>query len=219
MKITKDHLDIAWQKILSSPLQQKRLTGIESFLESQKDAGKQIYPDYKDIFAALYHTPFQTITVVILWQDPYHGPWQAHGMSFSVPEWVKIPPSLRNIYKELWVQRESGDLTHWAQQWVLLLNAALTVEASKPGSHSQIWWWDYSDEIIRQISQQRDGLVFLLWWAFAAQKKELIDTKKHLILSAPHPSPLSAYRWFFWCEHFQKVNEYLKNHWKNQIKW
>ena len=141
--------------------------------------------------------------VVILWQDPYHWPNQAHGLSFSVQDWVTPPPSLKNIYKEIendiWVEKDykNGNLTTWAKQWVLLLNAILTVEASKPASHSQIWRQNFTDEIIKQISDKRQGVVFLLWGSFAKQKKELIDTTKHHVLEAAHPSPFSAHNWFF----------------------
>jgi uracil-DNA glycosylase len=219
MKIINKNLDTGWKDVLENPLQKDRLKAITSILKIEKEAGKHVFPASQDIFAAFQYTPFHNIKVVILWQDPYHGIWQAHGMSFSVPEWVKIPPSLRNIYKELWVERQSWDLSHWAKQWVLLLNAILTVEATKPASHSKIWWWEYTDEIITQISLKREWVVFLLWGAFAAQKKELIDSKKHLILTAPHPSPFSAYKGFFWCGHFRQVNEYLEKRWEKIITW
>ncbi len=192
---------------------------IKSFLADQIEAWKIIYPHPRNIFNALNTTNFDDIKVVILGQDPYHWPGQAHGLSFSVQEGVRVPPSLKNIYKEIWVERNSWDLTAWAEQWVLLLNAILTVEKWQPASHSKIWWWEFTDEIIRQISQKREWVVFLLWWAFAGAKKELIAPDKHFILTAPHPSPFSAHKWFFWCWHFSKTNEYLKTRWESEIKW
>jgi uracil-DNA glycosylase len=171
------------------------------------------------------------VKVVIIGQDPYHGADQAHGLSFSVPEWVKIPPSLRNIFKELekeWFSspsrngdrvETSGSLVPWARQWVLLLNSVLTVEAWRPASHSKIWWQNFTDEIIKIISAEKKWVVFLLWWAFAIWKQELIDSEKHLILTSPHPSPFSAYKWFFWNMHFLETNKYLKQLWKSEIKW
>jgi len=212
-------LSPAWKQVIWSEFNKQYFKDIQDFLVSEKDSGKIIYPDNKNIFNALNITDFNDIKVVILGQDPYHWTWQAHGLSFSVQDWVKIPPSLRNIHKEIWVERKSGNLTSWAEQWVLLLNAILTVEAWQPASHSKIWWWKFTDEIIRQISLKREWVIFLLWWAFAQQKKELIDSDKHLILTAPHPSPFSAYKWFFWCWHFTQLNEYLKNKWEEEIEW
>ena len=212
-------LSPSWKSAIWSELNKQYFLDIQNFLKSEIKSAKTIYPQQDDIFNALKLTDFNDIKVVILGQDPYHGPWQAHGLSFSVQEWVKVPPSLKNIYKEIWVDRESWDLTSWAKQWVLLLNAILTVEAWQPASHSKIWWWNFTDEIIRQISAKQEWVIFLLWWAFAGAKKELIDINKHLILTAPHPSPLSAYKWFFWCWHFTQVNEYLKEKWESEIMW
>jgi len=212
-------LSTSWQSVIWTELSKQYFKDIKYFLAWEAKTWKTIYPDTKNIFNALNTTDFDKIKVVILGQDPYHWKWQAHGLSFSVPEWVKIPPSLRNIYKEIWVERDSWNLTAWAQQWVLLLNAILTVEAWKPASHTKIWWWQFTDDIIQQISEKREWVVFLLWWAFAQQKKELIDSDKHLILTAPHPSPFSAYKWFFWCWHFTQVNTYLKDRWESEIEW
>ncbi len=212
-------LSSAWQSAIWAEFEKDYIKDIKAFLTKQITAWKTIYPHPKNIFNAMGMTDFNDIKVVILWQDPYHWPNQAHGLSFSVQPWVKVPPSLKNIYKEIGIDRDSWDLTDWAKQWVLLLNAILTVEKWQPASHSKVGWWILTDEIIKQISNKREWVVFLLWWAFAQQKKELIDSDKHLILTAPHPSPFSAYKWFFWCWHFTQVNEYLKSRWEKEIEW
>lgn len=184
-----------------------------------------LYPHPKNIFAALSSCPVEEVKVVILGQDPYHGLGQAHGLSFSVQDWVKLPPSLQNIYKELKLEYpefeipNSGNLTHWAEQGVLLLNSILTVEAGKPASHSKIGWETFTDSIISKLSQEREGLIFLLWGNFARSKKVLIDTQKHFVLEAPHPSPFSAHSGFFGCGHFKKVNEILKERAEKEIIW
>mgnify|MGYP001563460094 FL=1 len=175
----------------------------------------KVFPPPKLVFNALELCPFEQVKVVILGQDPYHGPGQAHGLSFSVPDGVRPPPSLQNIYKEIAsdVGKEipaSGNLERWAKQGVLLLNATLTVEASKPGSHQGLGWETFTDAIIKKISAEKEQVVFLLWGNYARAKKSLIDTSKHLVLEAPHPSPFSAYTGFFGCKHFSKTNEYLK---------
>ncbi len=196
----------------------------ESLCQIQND-WEIVFPESEKIFHAFNTTSFDKVKVIVLWQDPYHWAWQAHGLSFSVQESVRIPPSLRNIYKELandlWtnIYTRSGDLTHWAEQWVLLLNAILTVTASKPASHRTLWWERFTDKIITTISSQKEWCVFLLRWKFAQSKHVLIDEKKHLILQASHPSPFSAYRWFFWCNHFSSTNEYLMSHGKQPISW
>ncbi len=185
-----------------------------------------IYPAPERVFYALQMTPFDAVRVVIVGQDPYHGPGQADGMAFSVPEGVEAPPSLRNIFKE--VQRDvyngeprafSTDLTRWAKQGVLLLNASLTVEAHKAASHKALGWHALTDRIIAQLSASREHLVFLLWGNHAQSKKPLIDAARHLILEAPHPSPLSAHRGFFGCGHFSQTNAYLVAHGSAPIVW
>jgi uracil-DNA glycosylase len=178
----------------------------------------------ENIFKAFEKTPFDKVKVVILWQDPYHWKWQAQWFCFSVPEWITQPPSLKNIYKELnnslWLNiPKSWDLTSWTEQWVFLLNAILTVQAWNPASHAKIWWENFTDNVIKTISDKKDWVVFLLWWAFAQSKKNLIDIKKHYILETTHPSPFSAYRWFLWSNCFKKTNEILKQNWKKEINW
>lgn len=190
---------------------------------------KTIYPQDLFVFKALEILPFDKVKVVILGQDPYHGKGQAHGLAFSVPEGVKKPPSLKNIFKELIddvgpkekdsVDSFSSDLSGWAEQGVLLLNTSLTVEEKKPGSHKNIGWAKLTDQIIEELSRQRETIVFLLWGNHAASKINLIDPKKHLILEAPHPSPLSAYRGFFGCRHFSKTNVFLKKNSISEIRW
>jgi uracil-DNA glycosylase len=159
------------------------------------------------------------LKVVILWQDPYHWEWQAQGFCFSVPKWIKLPPSLRNIYKELWIDSKNWDLTSWTKQWVFLLNAILTVQAWNPTSHSKIWWETFTDNIIKTISDKKEWVIFLLWWAFAQTKEKLIDTNKHYILKTTHPSPFSAYRWFLWSNCFKETNKILKENWEKEINW
>ncbi len=215
----------SWTKVLKNELEKPYIEEIKDFLNKEIKDWKIIYPDQKNIFNAFNATNFDDIKVIILWQDPYHWEWQAHGLSFSVQDWIKTPPSLKNIYKEiesdLNIKKDmnNGNLLSWADQWVLLLNACLSVEKSKPASHSKIWWQNFTDEVIKQISNKKENIVFLLWGAFAQSKRDLIDSKKHLILEAAHPSPFSAYRWFFWCKHFSKTNTYLKQDWIKEILW
>ena len=183
-----------------------------------------VYPPAPLVFNALKLCPPSGVKIVILGQDPYHGPKQAMGLSFSVPDKVKVPPSLQNIYKELADDLDqpipaSGNLTHWAKQGVLLLNATLTVEASNAGAHQGRGWEQFTDQIIKTVSTEQDHVVFILWGKFAAAKSSLIDEQKHLILTAPHPSPLSSHRGFFGCKHFSQANEYLKNHDEKEILW
>lgn len=184
-----------------------------------------IFPPAKLIFNAFDTTPFDNVEVVILGQDPYHGPWQAMGLSFSVPDGVKLPPSLKNIYKEItddvWCSMNvaSGNLTWWAQQWVLLLNAFLTVRNGEPASHQKLWREVFTDAVIKIISEKKDHVVFLLWWNFARSKKSLIDTSKHVVLEAPHPSPFSVHTGFFGCKHFSQTNKQLTDWWKKVIDW
>jgi len=203
--------------------------GYHRDLIAKVDALRQtatIYPAPERVFYALAMTPFDAVRVVIVGQDPYHGPGQADGMAFSVPDDVKAPPSLRNIFKE--VQRDvydgqprsfTNDLTRWAGQGVLLLNASLTVEAHKAASHKDLGWHRLTDQVITQLSATRENLVFMLWGKHAQSKRPLIDTARHLVLEAPHPSPLSAYRGFFGCGHFSQANAYLVAHGCEPIVW
>lgn len=223
------NLDKSWLKYLEDEFSKAYMKDIKTFLESEIKAWKTIYPHPKSIFNALNNTSFENLKVVILWQDPYHGPNQAHGLCFSVQTWITPPPSLKNIFKEIkndtWKEPiilknwMNWDLTPWALQWVLLLNAILTVEASKPASHSKIWWQTFTDKIIETISKEKKWVVFLLWWAYAQTKKVLIDNKKHYILETTHPSPFSVHKWFFWSKHFSKTNEILRELWKKEIEW
>ena len=221
----------SWEKLLGEEFRKKYFQKILHFLDEEREAWKTIYPHPQNIFAAFNATPVEDLKVVILGQDPYHGPGQAHGLSFSVQDGIKIPPSLRNISKEIideWfptplkkdTQGEiSWNLTHWSRQWVLMLNSILTVEWWKPASHSKIWWGTFTDNVIKKISEEKDGIIFLLWGNFARWKKALIDSNKHFILESPHPSPFSAYSWFFGNGHFKKVNEILEKQWKKEIQW
>jgi len=183
-----------------------------------------IYPPKEQIFRALKLTPFENIKVVILGQDPYHGEGQANGLAFSVNKGIKVPPSLRNIYKELESDLNiksplHGDLTSWAKQGVLLLNSVLTVEKDNPGSHKNIGWEEYTDSLIKEISDKKKNIVFILWGKYAESKKSLIDEKKHFIISSPHPSPFSARKGFFGSKPFSRTNSYLKIKGKKEIDW
>ena len=197
---------------------------LADFLAYQESNNIKIFPPKNQIFKAFELSSYKDTKVIIVGQDPYHNEHQAHGLSFSVPDGVKIPPSLRNIYKELELDlgvnpNASGNLERWASQGVLLLNSALTVEKNTPGSHAKTPWVDFTESIIQLLSDNRKNLVFLLWGAHAQQKAELIDASKHLILTATHPSPFSAYKGFFGCKHFSKTNEYLKIHKLKPINW
>ncbi len=214
-----------WREILKPHLENEQMHRLREFLKTEKTRGTIIYPPNELTFNALNQTPFTDAKVVLLGQDPYHGFGQAHGLSFSVQKGVALPPSLKNIFKEL--QQDipgfdypaHGDLTYWAAQGVLLLNSTLTVEAAKPGSHQKKGWETFTDQVISELSSQRDGLVFLLWGRHAQAKTHLIDTGKHCILTAPHPSPFSAHSGFFGCRHFSKTNAYLKKNGQNEIDW
>ena len=199
---------------------------VEDLLVKSRDSNEIVYPPPGMELRALELTPFDAVRVVILGQDPYHGPGQAHGLAFSVPDGVRMPPSLRNIYKEIDASlhggeaRERGtDLTSWARQGVLLLNAVLTVEAGKPGSHVGLGWKEFTDAVIATLSERREGVVFLLWGNFARGKASLVDRSRHLVLEAAHPSPLSAYRGFMGCGHFAAVNEHLESRGQAPIAW
>jgi uracil-DNA glycosylase len=214
----------SWKARLEDEFTRPYFHQIVLHLKTERAAGKTIYPPGSLIFNAFNLTPFDAVKVVIIGQDPYHGPGQAMGLSFSVPRGVASPPSLNNIFKELKQDiglniPAHGDLTAWAKQGVLLLNASLTVRANEPNSHAQIGWHQYTDAIIRVLSEQKEGIVFLLWGRFAQDKQVLIDGLKHHILKAAHPSPFSADKGFFGCRHFSKTNEYLVRNGKDPIDW
>jgi uracil-DNA glycosylase len=217
-------IEESWKKVLHQEFLQPYFLEIVSFLRLEKKAGKTIYPPGKFIFNAFNTTPFDRVKIVLLGQDPYHGPGQAHGLSFSVPDGIPKPPSLINIFKELHSDigmaiPQSGNLTHWAQQGVLLLNASLSVRANEPMSHAKIGWAAFTHAVIEKISVQRSNVVFLLWGKFAQEKQMMIDPDKHLILQAAHPSPFSADRGFFGCRHFSKSNEYLVKNSIQPVDW
>jgi uracil-DNA glycosylase len=218
------HIEETWRKVLASEFDTPYFTDLILRVQDAYQAGTDIYPPRELIFNAFELCPFDDVKAVILGQDPYHGERQAHGLCFSVQDGVKVPPSLKNIYKELQSDlnipiRTSGDLSSWAQQGVLLLNATLTVEAGKAGSHQGLGWEKFTDAIIRNLSEKKEHLVFLLWGKYAQDKGAIIDTSKHLVLKAPHPSPFSAYTGFFGCKHFSKTNEYLRKHEEEPIDW
>ena len=213
-----------WKKALAGEFSQPYFEGIINFLKAEKKEGKTVYPPGPLIFNAFACTPLDEVRVVILGQDPYHGPRQAHGLSFSVQRGIAPPPSLVNIFKEIEddlgiTPPRHGDLEHWAKQGVLLLNASLTVEAHKPNSHAKIGWHQFTDAVIRTVSEECDAVVFMLWGKFAQGKAELIDKKKHHILMAAHPSPFSAHNGFFGCRHFSKANHWLEQKGLKGIDW
>ncbi|WP_325879094.1 uracil-DNA glycosylase [Mammaliicoccus fleurettii] len=211
-----------WQEIFHNIKKEHDFSEMESFLEEEYQ-NKTIYPDRENIYQAFDLTPLDRVKVVILGQDPYHGPNQAHGLAFSVQPDAKFPPSLRNIYKELeediGCKRETPHLQDWANEGVLLLNTVLTVEAHKAHSHKDIGWEIFADEIIKSVSRELDDVVFVLWGKPAQSKIKLIDTERHHIIQSVHPSPLSAYRGFFGSKPFSKTNEYLTSNGKDPIKW
>ncbi|WP_227819283.1 uracil-DNA glycosylase [Mariprofundus micogutta] len=216
------HISASWDRYLAGEFELPYMQELFAFLQSQESA--RIYPARENWFAAFEQTPFDDVRVVILGQDPYHGPGQAHGLSFSVPFGEKVPPSLRNIYKELnsdlgMGTPEHGCLTSWAKQGVLLLNATLTVEEKTPGSHQNRGWEQFTDAAIEALNTHRQNLVFMLWGKYAQDKGAGIDTSRHLVLEARHPSPFSAYRGFFGCQHFSKTNAYLEAHQQQAIDW
>jgi len=218
-------LEPGWLAVLEEEFEKDYMKNLKSFLQEEKNNGATVYPKGTDIFNALNTTPFDQVKIVILGQDPYHGVGQAHGLSFSVQRGVTVPPSLKNIYKELETDIEGfktpnhGYLTHWAEQGVLLLNATLTVRASDAGSHQNRGWETFTDEIIKALSQKREHIVFLLWGKYAQQKAALIDQKKHYVLTAAHPSPFSAYNGFFGSKHFSKANQLLVQNNLKPIDW
>jgi len=223
-KALKQPLPDDWMAYLGAEFQQPYMLRLKAFLQQEKAAGKVIYPHSSHWFNAFAQTPLARVKVVVLGQDPYHGANQAHGLSFSVLPGVKVPPSLQNIYQAQQqdlgiVQPDHGCLLTWAQQGVLLLNAVLTVEANKANSHQGKGWEKFTDQVIRVINEQAKGVVFMLWGSYAQKKAAFVDTSKHLVLTAPHPSPLSAYRGFFDCGHFSKANAWLEKQGKTPINW
>lgn len=218
-------LEPGWLEVLSEEFGKDYMVQLRQFLNNEKDAGNKIYPKETDVFNAFWKTPFSDLKVVILGQDPYHGENQAHGLSFSVQKGITIPPSLRNIYKELttdipgFVTPNHGNLTEWAEQGVLLLNASLTVRTGTPGSHQKKGWEEFTDQVIKTISDKKQGIIFILWGAFAQAKAELIDKTKHYIIKSPHPSPFSANSGFFGSKPFSKTNGLLVKEGKKPIDW
>lgn len=217
-------LHASWKQRLADALLAPSMQALREFLLQRRQQGAQIYPPPRQIFAALDATPFDQVKVVILGQDPYHGPNQAHGLSFSVPPGLPPPPSLVNVFKE--IQRDlgippadHGCLQPWAERGVLLLNAVLTVEAGSAGSHQGKGWEAFTDAVIECLSREREGLVFLLWGSYAQAKGRIIDKFRHAVLKAPHPSPLSAYRGFLGCGHFSAANRYLQGRGQGAVDW
>jgi len=217
-------IEPSWKAALTEEFEKPYFRNLVSFIKQEKAEGKAVYPPGKLIFNAYDTTPIDDVKVVILGQDPYHNPGQAMGLSFSVPQGTRIPPSLRNIYKELntslgIAKPEHGDLTKWAGQGVFLLNAMLTVVRNQPGSHQRSGWQFFTDASIKAVSDRRENVVFMLWGAFARKKAVLIDKSKHLVLESAHPSPFSADKGFFGNNHFQRANEYLEANGKEPIDW
>jgi uracil-DNA glycosylase len=216
-------IEPSWKKILSEEFSKPYFLKLSKTIKSAY-LNKSVFPASQNIFKAFKLCPFDSIKVVILGQDPYHGPGQAQGLCFSVPNEISIPPSLKNIYKEIQTDigtpiPKSGNIERWAKQGVLLLNATLTVENGQAGSHQKLGWEIFTDATIKKISDKKEHVVFLLWGKYAQAKSSLIDEKKHLVLKAPHPSPLSAHTGFFGCRHFSKTNQYLKENYLKEIEW
>jgi len=217
-------IEPSWAKALNDFFEAQSWTNLTDFIRGEYK-NKKVYPKPKDLFKAFWLTPFDQVKVVILGQDPYHGPGQAHGLCFSVEDGTALPPSLKNIYKEiesdLSIKKDfkNGNLESWAKQGVFLLNAILTVVASTPASHQGKGWEEFTDFVIETISKEKENVVFILWGNYARGKKVLIDTTKHMVIESPHPSPFSAYNGFFGSKPFSKCNEYLKGHNKTEINW
>lgn len=218
-------IEEGWKRALSAEFGKPYFTALTDHVRREySDPSCKIYPPAAKIFAAFDSTPFEDVKVVIIGQDPYHGPGQANGLCFSVNPGIDIPPSLRNIFQEISTDTgnpipASGDLSRWAAQGVLLLNASLTVREHQPRSHSGIGWETFTDAAVHALAEHRENLVFLLWGSDAIRKGAFINRSRHLVLTAPHPSPLSAYRGFFGCRHFSKANEYLTAHGKTPVNW
>ncbi len=232
MPNSKAQMHESWLAELGEQFEASYMRKLREFLAAQKRAGKVIFPAGDSMFAAFNSTQFAQVKVVIIGQDPYHGPGQAHGLSFSVPPGVPLPPSLTNIYQEInddlaadagtdSVRRSatSGDLTAWANQGVLLLNSVLTVEQSRAGSHQGKGWETFTDAVVAALNAERENIVFLLWGAYAQKKGAIVDESRHCVLRAPHPSPLAAYRGFFGCRHFSQTNSYLQTKGLEPIDW
>ena len=217
-------IEPGWKKALWNTFSEPYFAALRSFLKTEKEAGKVVYPSGELIFHAFEKTPFDAVKIVIIGQDPYHGNGQAHGLSFSVPNGIGIPPSLRNIYKELaddisgFVIPKHGNLEKWAEQGVLLLNATLTVRAKEAGSHQKKGWEQFTDAAIRALNDEKSGIVFLLWGKYAQEKGKIIDTQKHHVLKAAHPSPLAGNA-FQGCKHFSQTNDFLITQGKEPINW
>jgi uracil-DNA glycosylase len=217
-------LEESWKLRLQPEFHQPYMDQLRTFLQQRKQAGATVYPPGRQIFNAFNSTPFEAVRVVILGQDPYHGPRQAHGLCFSVLPGIPPPPSLVNVFKELHSDLglpvpEHGYLQSWASQGVLLLNAVLTVERGQAGAHQGKGWELFTDQVVRLLNAEREGLVFMLWGGYALKKGAVVDRKRHLVLSAPHPSPLSAYRGFFGCRHFSRANQYLQEQGLAPVDW
>ncbi|NJO24691.1 MAG: uracil-DNA glycosylase [Bacteroidia bacterium] len=218
-------IEPGWKEVLKDEFTKPYFLQIVTFLKTEKLTGKTIYPPGSLIFNAFDKTPFAKVKVVLLGQDPYHGPGQAHGLCFQFPDGVAPPPSLINIFKEIesdigvGMPSRYGNLSKWAEQGVLLLNAALTVRANEPLSHSKIGWMEFTDAVIKKVSERKKGMVFLLWGKFAQEKQVLIDETKHHVLKAAHPSPFSADKGFFGCKHFSKTNDLLRKEGLDPIDW
>ena len=216
-------IEKSWQEVLQVEFDKPYFESLVSFVK-QEYASNTIFPPAGQIFNAFNTCPFNNVKVVILGQDPYHGPGQAHGLCFSVNDGIQFPPSLQNIFKEITSDLgipapKTGNLARWAEQGVLLLNATLTVRASQAGSHQGKGWEEFTDAVIKTISEKTENVVFILWGSYAIKKKSLINASKHCILTAPHPSPLSSYRGFFGCKHFSQTNTYLTSKGKQPIEW
>lgn len=217
-------LEPSWMKVMGDEFEKPYMEKLRSFLKTELDSGQQLFPRATDYFAAFDATPFDQVRVVILGQDPYHGEGQAHGLCFSVQPGVALPPSLLNIYKELETDLgiprvRQGHLMKWAEQGVLLLNSVLTVRAHQAGSHQKRGWEEFTDRAIRELNDRKEGLVFVLWGAYAQKKGAFIDRKKHLVIESVHPSPLSAMRGFFGSRPFSKINAYLRSKGQPEINW
>jgi len=217
-------LEPGWLGALAPEFEQPYMQRLREFLQTEKRAGKKIFPRGGELFNALNHTPLDRVKVVILGQDPYHGEGQAHGLCFSVRPGVPVPPSLQNIYRELHDELgvpivNHGDLTAWADRGVLLLNSVLSVECGRAASHRGMGWERFTDRVIEVVNHHREGVVFMLWGSYAARKGSVIDARRHCVLQAPHPSPLSAHRGFFGCGHFRAANDYLQSRGLEPVDW
>lgn len=221
-------LEASWKAVLKDEFDRPYMNELRAFLQAEKRAGKKLFPPGPEIFAALDSTPLDTVKVVIIGQDPYHGPDQAHGLCFSVRNGIALPPSLVNIFREIEAEfpesnerfaRDRGCLESWARQGVLLLNAVLTVERGRAGSHQGRGWETFTDAVVSVLNEKREHLVFLLWGNYAQKKGAKLDRSRHCVLEAPHPSPLSANRGFFGCNHFRDANAYLFRHGREPVDW